>query len=78
MAHLLTQPQQKLQLNYKTTVTQNHQKMEPYGSLTTRILKKSHLSRQVGGVETGDTEQAVTHQCVVDKNQEEYVGCEGS
>ena len=50
MAHL-AQPQQKLQLNYKTTITQKHQKIKLYGSLTTKKLKKSHSSRQVGGVE---------------------------
>ena len=40
MAHLLTQPKQKLQLNYKTIITQNHQKIEHYGSPTTRGLKE--------------------------------------
>ena len=51
-AHLLTQPQQKLQLNYKTTITQNCQKIELYGSSTTKELKKSHSSRWIGGAET--------------------------
>ena len=58
--HLVVQSQQKLQLNYKTTITQNHQKIELYGSLTTKELKKSHSSKQVGGVEMrrcGDMEQ---------------------
>ena len=49
--HLLTQPQQKLQLNYKTTITQNPQKIELHESLTTKELKKSHSSRWVGGKE---------------------------
>ena len=33
------QPQQKLQLHYKTTITQNCQKIESYGSPTTKKLK---------------------------------------
>ena len=52
MAHLLTQSQQKLQLNYKTTVIQNCQNTEPYGSQTIKELKKTHYFRQVGGAET--------------------------
>ena len=55
MARLLAQPQQTLQLDYRTAVTQNHQKIKLYGSPTTKELKKSHSSRQVGGAETGDT-----------------------
>ena len=51
MAHLFAQPQQKLQLNSKTTITQSYQKIKLYGSLTTRELKKSHSSRQVGELE---------------------------
>ena len=51
MAHLLTQPKQKLQLNEKTIIIQNHQKIEWYESPTTRELKKSYSSRWVGGVE---------------------------
>ena len=42
MAHLLAQPQQKLQINYKTPITQNHQKIEPYGSSTTEELSHIH------------------------------------
>ena len=30
---------------------QNNQKIELYGSLTTKELKKSHSSRQIGGAE---------------------------
>ena len=52
MAHLLTKPQQKLQQNYKTNITQNHQKIEPYEYKTADKLKKSRSSRQVAGVET--------------------------
>ena len=50
MAHLLTQPQQKVQLNYKTTTTQNSQKVELYGSLTTKELGKSHSLRWIGWI----------------------------
>ena len=80
MAHLLAQPQQKLQLNYKTTITQNHQKIELYGSLTTKELKKSHSSRGLGGPETrrrGDEGGgAHTHVWWI-KNLEGYLGNEG-
>ena len=48
MPCLLAQLHQKLQLDYRTTVTQNHQKIELHGSLTTKELKKSHSSRWVG------------------------------
>ena len=51
MAHLLTQPQQKLQLNYKTNITQNYQKIEVYESMTTKELKKSIHLRGVEGAE---------------------------
>ena len=44
--HLLTQPQRDLQLNLKTDNTQNCQKTKPYGSPTTKDLKKP--SRWVG------------------------------
>ena len=43
--------QQKLKLTYKTSITENHPKIELYGSLTTKGLKKSHSSRWVGGAE---------------------------
>ena len=52
MARLPAQPQQKLQLDYKTNFTQICRKTELYGSLTTKDLKKPHSSRQVGGPET--------------------------
>ena len=39
----------KLQLNYGTNIRQNCQKIELYGSLTTKELKKPHSSTQVGG-----------------------------
>ena len=49
MLHPLAQPQKELQLNLKTNTTQNCQKIELYGSLTTKDLKKPHSSRRVGG-----------------------------
>ena len=52
MLCLLTQPQEELQLNLKTSNTQNCQKIELCGSPTTKDLKKQHSSRPVGGVET--------------------------
>ena len=91
--HLLTQLQKKrLQLNHKTNITQNHQKIKLYESLTSMDLKKPHSSRWVGGAEMWrqaethrDTvwcreavEQVAPHSHVVDKNWEEYLGSEGS
>ena len=40
------------QLNLKTNKTQNCQKIELYGSPTTKDLKKPNPSRWVGGVDT--------------------------
>ena len=59
MLRFLTQPQKELQLNLKTNNTQNSQKIELYGSLTTKDLKKPHLSRWVGGAETGQRAKAM-------------------
>ena len=39
--------------NLKTKNNQNSQKIELYGSPTTKESKKKHSSRPVGGVETG-------------------------
>ena len=39
--------------NLKTINTQNYQKIELYGSLTTKELKKKHSSRPVGRLEIG-------------------------
>ena len=39
--------------NLKTKSNQNRQKIKLYGSLTTKELKKKHLSRPVGEAETG-------------------------
>ena len=39
--------------NFKTKNNQNCQKIEPYGSPTTKELKKKHSPRPVGGVEVG-------------------------
>ena len=45
MLLLLTQLQKILQLDHKTNITQDHQKI---GNLTTKDIKKLHLCRQVG------------------------------
>ena len=50
MLHLLPQPQKESQLNLKTRNTQNCQKIDE--SPATKDLKKSHLSRRIGGAET--------------------------
>ena len=46
----------KLQLKYRTTITQNHQKIELCGSPTTKKLKRPYSSRQQGGWRGGDME----------------------
>ena len=40
--------------NLKTKSKQNCQKIELYGSLTTKELKKKHSPRLIGGVERGN------------------------
>ena len=50
--------------NLKTKSNQNCQKTKLYGSLTTKKLKKKHLSRLVGGEETGSRAER-THGKVV-------------
>ena len=75
-------PTKKLQLDYKTNITQNCQKIELYISPKTTDLKKPHSSRWAGGAETqrevkicgGAAELEVPHPHVVDKNQEESSG----
>ena len=52
MARLCAQLQQKLQLDYKTNITLNLQKIKLCGSLTTKELKKPHSSRWEGGTGT--------------------------
>ena len=51
MLHLLTQPQEELQLNLRINNTQDCQKIELCGSLISKDLKKPHSSRRVGGAE---------------------------
>ena len=53
----------KLQLDYQTNITQTDQKIELYGSLTTKDLKKPHSSRQVGGAESQSWGGDDTVQC---------------
>ena len=50
---LLPRTTKKRTTNLKMKNNQNCQKIELYGSLTTKELKKKHSSRLVGGVETG-------------------------
>ena len=50
---LLTQPNEGQQQIKKKKKQQNCQKIQLYGSLTTKELKKKHSSRPVGGVEAG-------------------------
>ena len=47
MLRLLAHPQKELQLNLKTNNTQNCQKIELYGSVTTKDLKKPQSCRPV-------------------------------
>ena len=57
MLRLLAQPQKELQLDLKTVNTQNCQKIELYGILTTKDLKKPYsykwVGRRGGDAETG-------------------------
>ena len=92
MLCLLIQLQINLQLDLKTNITHNHQKIKPYGSLTTKDLKKPHSSRWVRGVEmqirsgeAGGTvwhwvaaEWVGPHSQVVDKNSEGDLRSKGS
>ena len=52
MLPLLAQPKKKT-THLNTKNNQNCQKIEVYGSLTTKELNKKHSSRLVGGAETG-------------------------
>ena len=84
MLLLLTQLQKKLQLDHKTNITQNHQKIELCGRLPVEDLKKLLSSRWVGGVEMWRQAEkhrdAVWHRevvkRVVDKNWKGYLGSE--
>ena len=44
---------ERITTNIQTKNNQNCQKIELYGSLTTKELKKKHSPRQVGGAEMG-------------------------
>ena len=50
---LAPQQQKKTTINLKTKNNQNCQKIELYGSLTTKELKKKHSFRLVGREEMG-------------------------
>ena len=66
----------KLQLDYRTNITQNCQKIELYASLTAKELKKPHSSRWVGGVEIWSG--LAPHPRVMDKNRDGHLGSQGS
>ena len=54
--------------NLKTKSNQNCQKIELYGSPTTKELKKKHSSRLVGGVETSSQDgEDITRWQLVDQ-----------
>ena len=48
----LVQPQKESQLDLKTNNTQNRQKIQLYGSMTTKDLKRPHSLRWAGGAGT--------------------------
>ena len=48
----------RITTNLKTKTKQNCQKIELYGSLTNKELKKKHSSRLVGGTERKHSESA--------------------
>ena len=47
----------RIKTNLKTKNNQNCQKIELYGSLTTKELKKKHSFRLVGGAKTGSQDR---------------------
>ena len=57
----------ELQLNLKTNDNLNCQKIELYGSPTTKDLKKPHSSRWVGGMETWSLSREVRRHGVVQR-----------
>ena len=70
MARFLPQPQQKLQQNYKTTITQNHQKNQAVWKSDNKEFKEVTFIQM--GSRGRDVEQEVPHPHVVDNNQEGY------
>ena len=93
MLCLLVQPQKELQLDLKTNNTQNHQKIELYGSPTTKDLevifiqmgrrgRNAEMGREAQRCSVtqrgGGSGKEVPHSRVVDKNQEVYLGGEQS
>ena len=65
---LLEQQQKKL-LDLKINNTRNRQKIELYGSLTTKDVKKSHLSRRVAGAEMQNGQKGIETPCGVERWQ---------
>ena len=66
MVHFLAQPKEET-TNLKTKNNHNCQKIELYGSLTTEEFKKKHLSRLLGGVDTGTLSREDIRQGVADE-----------
>ena len=60
--------------NLKTKYNQNLQKIELYGSLITKKLKKKHSSIPVGGAETGNQAER-THGKAVAGGLAEVLAC---
>ena len=56
--------------NLKTKNNQNCQKIELYGSLTTKEIKKKHLSRLVGGVKPGSWAERTCGKAAASKPRE--------
>ena len=62
MLLLLTQLQKKLHLDYKTNNIKYPQKIESYGSPTTKDLRNPHSSRHIRGPETQREERCTEAQ----------------
>ena len=61
MLCFLTQPKEGQQQIKKKKKKQNYQKIELYGSLKTKELKKKYSSRLVGEAETGSLGEETQH-----------------
>ena len=59
LRHSLPHTTKRRTTNLKTKINQNCQKIELYGSPTTKELKKKHSSRPVGGAETGSQAERI-------------------
>ena len=66
---------QKKDNKFKNKNNQNCQKIELYGSPTTKEIKKKHSSRPVGGVEMGSWVERTPSKVVAGGPGEEEVAC---